>query len=458
MASAVLLPKLGNSVESSLILAWHKAVGEPVAQGELLAEIETDKATLEIESPADGLLLARFHEVGDEVEVMAPVAVIGAAGEDIDDLRPQPTTAAAPPPPTSTTARTTAPIPSPTAAAASLVRGRPASSPRARKLAAARGIALSGLNGSGPGGRIIERDVQAAPGLRRPGRQAALAGQPRLTPVARAMLREGGYSLPGRGSGPRGRIGRRDLIPAPEPDDVQRVPLRGARRVIARRMLESLQTTAQLTLHAHADARALLALRQRLKAGEFSPALQAVTINDLLHYAVARTLPAHPALNAQLAQDHILRFRQVHLGFAVDTPRGLYVPVIRDADGLGLQQLADEARRLARACRDGAIRPEELEGATFTVSNLGSYGIESFTPVLNPPQAGILGAGAIHLKAVQQNAAVAFLPHIGLSLTIDHQVLDGAPAARFLQDLAQRLARIGEAITPAELSGANETP
>ncbi len=440
MASAVLLPKLGNSVESSLILAWHKTVGDPVAQGELLAEIETDKATLEIESPADGLLLARFYEVGAEVEVMAPIGAIGAPGEDIDDLRPPSATAA-------TTPQTpqVPPAPMPTG---SPVGGRPASSPRARKLAAANGIALTGLNGSGPGGRILERDVQAA-----------LAGQPRLTPVAQAMLREGGYSLPARGSGPRGRIRRRDLIPAlAEPEDVQRVPLRGARRVTARRMLESLQTTAQLTLHAHADARALLALRQRLKAGEISPALRAVTINDLLHYAVARTLPAHPDLNARLTEDHVLRFRKVHLGFAVDTPRGLYVPVIRDADRLGLQQLADEARRLVRACRAGAIHPEELEGATFTVSNLGSYGVESFTPILNPPQAGILGAGAIHLKAVQENGVVAFLPHIGLSLTIDHQVLDGAPAARFLQDLARRLTRIEEAISATDHSEADEAP
>lgn len=448
MASAVLLPKMGNSVESSLILAWHKAVGEPVAQGELLAEIETDKATLEIESPGDGLLLARFYEVGAEVEVMAPIGAIGAPGEDVEDLRPPAATGSAPAPPTPAMTPSTPQIPPATRPAGSLVRGRPASSPRARKLAAANGIALAGLNGSGPGGRILERDVQAA-----------LAGQPRLTPVAQAMLREGGYSLPARGSGPRGRIRRRDLVPAPaEAEDVQRVPLRGARRVTARRMLESLQTTAQLTLHAHADARALLALRRRLKAGEIGPALRAVTINDLLHYAVARTLPAHAELNAQLADDHVLRFRRVHLGFAVDTPRGLYVPVIRDAERLGLRQLADEARRLARACRAGDVQPQELEGATFTVSNLGSYGVESFTPVLNPPQAGILGAGAIHLKAAQENGVVAFLPHIGLSLTIDHQVLDGAPAARFLQDLARRLARIEEAIGAADHSEADEAP
>ena len=447
MASAVLLPKLGNSVESSIILAWHKAVGDPVATGDILAEIETDKATLEVESPADGLLLARFYEAGAEVTVMAPIGAIGAAGEDVADLQLQeagPAThevasqeAQAPQSPQSSQPLQTA-------------RGRPASSPRARRLAAARGLPLDGLTGSGPGGRILERDVQAA-----------LAQGPRLTPVARAMLQQGGYSAPDRGSGPGGRLRegarRSDLIPAPEPEAVVRVPLRGARRVTARRMLESLQTTAQLTLHAPADARALLSLRERLKSGAAGADLRAVTINDLLHLAVARTLPAHPALNAQLVDDHILQHRVVHLGFAVDSPRGLYVPVIRDADRLDPQQLASEARRLAQACREGRVRSEELEGGTFTVSNLGAYGIESFTPVLNPPQAGILGVGAIHLKAVTDDGGVAFRPHISLSLTIDHQVLDGAPAARFLQDLAQVLARIDQALAADTRPGVDET-
>lgn len=439
MASAVLMPKLGNSVESSILLAWHKAVGERVVAGDLLAEIETDKATLEVESPADGLLLARFYEAGAEVEVMAPIGAIGAAGEDVEALRS---------PASLTLAQPEQPAPQQHPAQPSVTgRGRPASSPRARRLAAARALPLAELTGSGPGGRILERDVQAA-----------LARQPRLTPVARAMLQQGSYSAPQQGSGPRGRIRRSDLIPVSEPASGQRVPLRGARRVTARRMLQSLQTTAQLTLHAHADARALLALRRRLKSGALSPELRQVTINDLLHFAVARTLPAHPWLNAQLAEDHILQHRSVHLGFAVDSPRGLFVPVIRDADRLGLQQLASEAQRLARACREGAPRPEELDGATFTVSNLGAFGIENFTPILNPPQAGILGAGAIHLKAVAEGGGVAFLPHISLSLTIDHQVLDGVPAARFLQDLAQCLARIEQACADAEQPGATESP
>ena len=443
MASAVLLPKLGNSVESSIILAWRKAVGDPVAAGEVLAEIETDKATLEVESPADGLLLARFYEAGAEVAVMAPIGAIGAAGEDVANLRPH--ASATTLQPLSQQPRTAEPVTHGTAPAQT-ARGRPASSPRARKLAAARGLPLDGLTGSGPGGRILERDVQAA-----------LAQGPRLTPVARAMLDEGGYVLPQQGSGPGGRIRRSDLIPASRTPAAERVPLRGARRVTARRMLESLQTTAQLTLHAPADARALLSLRERLKSGAAGADLRAVTINDLLHLAVARTLPAHPALNAQLMDDHILQHRDVHLGFAVDSPRGLFVPVIHDADRLGLQQLASEARRLAQACREGRVRPEELEGGTFTVSNLGAYGIESFTPVLNPPQAGILGVGAIHLKAVADDGGVAFRPHISLSLTIDHQVLDGAPAARFLQDLAQVLARIDQALATTDGIGADET-
>ena len=431
MASAVLLPKLGNSVSSAILLAWRVAVGEKVATGDILAEIETDKATLEVESPADGLLLAQFHAPGAEVAVMAPIAAIGAAGEDVDALRPAaaaalPQPAAAAPPPPQQPQR-----------APALVRGRPASSPRARRLARARGLSLDGLRGSGPGGRILERDVPA--------------GQPRLTPLARAMLQQGGYSAPASGSGPRGRIRRDDLIPAPQPDAGRRVPLRGARRVTARRMLESLQTTAQLTLHAPADARALLALRRQFKSGAMGPELSAVTLNDLLQLTLARTLPAHPALNAQLvgsgAEAYILQHRHVHLGFAVDTERGLFVPVIRDADQLALRALAAEAHRLARACREGHIRPEELDGATFTLSNLGVYGIESFTPILNPPQAGILGVGAVHLKAVESEGVVAFLPHLSLSLTIDHQLLDGAPAARFLQDLAQRLARIDRSVS-----------
>jgi pyruvate dehydrogenase E2 component (dihydrolipoamide acetyltransferase) len=207
-------------------------------------------------------------------------------------------------------------------------------------------------------------------------------------------------------------------------------------------MLESLQTTAQLTMNTSADARTLLAYRQRLKTSSEALGLQKVTINDLILLAVSRILPQFPQLNALFQDDTIYQYGPVHLGLAVDTPRGLMVPVIRNAQALSLRQLAEESRRLASACLAGQITPDELSGGTFTVTNLGSLGIENFTPILNPPQVGILGVGNVNLKPIDIDDNVQFIKHIGLSLTINHQVVDGAPAARFLQALAEGLAEL----------------
>jgi pyruvate dehydrogenase E2 component (dihydrolipoamide acetyltransferase) len=214
------------------------------------------------------------------------------------------------------------------------------------------------------------------------------------------------------------------------------------RKLIAARMLESLQSTAQLTLNASADARELLAYRERLKQSQETLGLQNVTLNDLILLAVSRLLPGYPDLNALFADNAISRYQAVHLGFAVDTPRGLMVPVIRHANSLSLKQISQQARRLARACLENTISPDALSGGTFTVTNLGSLGIESFTPVLNPPQVAILGVGNINLKPVERDGQVQFISHIGLSLTINHQAVDGAPAARFLQAVCQGLAEI----------------
>jgi pyruvate dehydrogenase E2 component (dihydrolipoamide acetyltransferase) len=224
--------------------------------------------------------------------------------------------------------------------------------------------------------------------------------------------------------------------------EVQTIQVKGIRKVIAARMLNSLQTTAQLTLNASTDARALLAYRQRLKDSSEALGLQKVNINDLILFAVSRTLPHYPDLNATFSDDTISQYKNVHLGFAVDTPRGLMVPVIRRADALSLRQMAQEAKRLASACLDGTITADEMSSGTFTVTNLGSFGIESFTPVLNPPQVAILGVGNINLKPVEVEGEVQFIPHLGLSLTINHQVVDGAPAARFLQAFSQGVAQL----------------
>ena len=413
---------------------------------------------MDVPSPVAGTLLATYFKEGDDVPVMTTIAAVGAAGEDAASLAPAGATAgAALAAPVPAQPQAPVPVPPPTAAplpaAAAPVSGEEpvGISPRARHLAERKGIDAAGLAGSGPGGRVIERDVQAA-----------IAAQPKLTPVAKAMVAEGGYSVPGQGSGPRGRVTSEDLVkseapgetpaaaPAVKPaavsaaaaEDIEIIPVKGVRKVIADRMLQSLQTTAQLTLHASADARALQALRKRLKDSPEAMGLRGVTINDLVLLAVARTLPQFPGLNALFTGDAIHQHKHVQLGVAVDTPRGLMVPVVRSADTLSLRQLSTEAKRLATACLNGKVLPDELNGGTFTVTNLGAFGVEMFTPVLNPPQVAILGVCNIQPKPVEVEGEVRFVPHIGLSLTINHQVVDGAPAARFLQALGQAIAAI----------------
>jgi len=205
-------------------------------------------------------------------------------------------------------------------------------------------------------------------------------------------------------------------------------------------MLKSLQSTAQLTLNSSADASNLLSYRKWLKSSPTKLGLNKITINDLVIYAVAKMLPKYRALNAHFLGDKILEFEYVHLGIAVDSPRGLMVPVIRNAHLLSLKEISKEAKRLSNACLGGNILPDELNRGTFTVTNLGTMGIESFTPILNVPQVAILGVCSIYLKPIMKEDKVHFVPHLGLSLTIDHRAVDGAPAARFLQELITVLA------------------
>lgn len=495
MATPVLLPKQGQSVESCLIVEWKKSPGQTVQAGEVLCEVETDKAVMEIESPAAGTLLATFFAAGDLAPVQVNIAAIGEPGESVDHLRPveamQPEASS---PETSLGEETqAATLAEPTPEASSPVQEDAPDqpiliSPRARRLADQHGIHVRQLQGTGPGGRIIERDIpvpgRAAPAPRPVTRRPTVPTKPapaqpappppapvtsesaRLSPLAKAMVDEGTHTAPPQGSGPRGRVMTRDLQPVavPEPAEAASAPapmpgpasgeaiarpLRGIRKRIADRMRESLHNSAQLTLNRTADARALQALRARFKAAEPATGLNAITINDLILYAVARTLPDFPGLNARLENDTVYEYADVHLGFAVDTPRGLLVPVVRTANRISLKDLADQTTALGRSAQDGSIGPDAMADGTFTVTNLGSLGIESFTPILNPPQAAILGVGAIALKAMPREGssagdtgAVDFVPHIHLSLTIDHQVVDGAPGAHFLHALAQRVANL----------------
>jgi pyruvate dehydrogenase E2 component (dihydrolipoamide acetyltransferase) len=419
MAIPLILPKQGQSVETCAIVGWKKNVGDAVKTGDVLCEVETDKASFEIESPADGTLLAIYREAGSQVPVLETIAMIGKPGEKVE--RPAEIGAAAA---VSSSAPALRPSTASTIEAVTSLApaGRKiAASPRARAFAAASSVALVGIRGTGPGGRIIERDVKQAIADRgRNAGAAAAAARPR----------------PAAGSQPTPQ-----LAPLPS-GDVREMKVTGVRKLIADRMLASVTTTAQLTLNASADARVLQDFRARFKESPEAMGLRNVTINDMVLFAVSHALRQHPDLNAHFSGDVIRQFANVHLGFAVDTPRGLVVPTIRNAGALGLRAIAEEASRLAAACREGHISPDELAGATFTVTNLGGLGVESFTPVLNPPQVGIIGIGSIVPRATQgAGGSVSFVPHIGLSLTINHQVVDGAPAARFLQTISGLIAR-----------------
>ena len=420
MATTVIMPKQGQSVESCIIVSWKKNAGDAVKAGDILCEVETDKATFEVESPAEGTLLAIFHEQGADVPVLTPIAAIGKPGENTDALRGA---GAAPAAPASASAQPleTAPAGVRSSAPYLPADGKIKASPRARALAAAKEIALQGIRGTGPGGRILERDVAAAS----PGAAPAVG----LPPYG--STRSAG--TPSRGA---------PTSPSMATGEVREVKVAGIRKLIAERMLASLQSTAQLTMHTAADARALQTMRRKFKESPEAMGLGDVNLNDMVLYAVSRVLPQYTDLNALLVGDTLKMHASVHLGFAVDTPKGLMVPVIRNAHALSLREIAREAARLIAGCRDGGIRPEEMTGGTFTVTNLGTFGVHQFTPVLNVPQVGILGVGAIVPGPVMDAAGqTTFIPQIGLSLTINHQVVDGAPGARFLQALAADIAR-----------------
>ena len=438
MATIVVMPQLGNSVESCIIVEWMIAEGDSVAVDQTLASIETDKSTMEVPSTAEGTVLKILWEEGDEVPVKDPLIIVGEPGEDISGLVPGGDDAPVEDAPEKATA-----APEQAAPAFATERATGAVSPRARALAASAGLDTATITeGSGPHGRVIERDVAAA-----------IAAGPVLTSAARAA----GVSAT-EGTGIGGRVSVADAGRTPEaapaapvaapagadfPGASTTAPLKGVRKVVAKRMMESLTTTAQLTLNTTANAAGILALRKKVKNADEALGLNMITLNDLVCFAVSRTLPKYPVFNAHLEDGVLTQFEQVHLGFACDTPRGLLVPVIRSAQALGLKAFSHEAKRLAGGAIDGTLSPDFLSGGTFTVSNIGSFGIETFTPVINLPQTAILGVGAITPRpTVTADGTIGVEQRLNLSLTIDHQVIDGADGARFLRDLVAAIENI----------------
>lgn len=436
MATVVVMPQLGNSVESCLIVSWQVKVGDEITENAVVCEVETDKASMEVPSSAAGTVLALLWQEGDDVPVKEPLLVVGAAGED-----PQPALAEAgwkqDQPAESPAAERAEPAPVVPAALAPAADTATGVSPRARNLAQANYIDVAAISpGTGPGGRVIARDVTAALS---PGRTLAAAR-------AGAPLEQG--------SGLGGRVATADLTANPPasaevsaiadfPGATTSTALKGIRKVIAERMMHSLASSAQLTYTTTANAAGLLALRARLKASPDDLGLTKVTIGDLVGFAAVKTAARHPQHNAHLEDGVLTCFDEVHLGFACDTPRGLLVPTVRNASRLGLKEFSTLSKELAQQAIAGTINPDLLSGATFTISNLGGFGIESFTPLLNVPQTAILGVDAIVPRAVvNPDGSFGVEQRIGFSLTADHRVIDGADAARFLQDLVSFVEQI----------------
>ncbi len=394
-AQAVIMPKEGITVESCIIGEWKKNVGDAVAVGDVLFTYETDKAEFECPSTAAGTLLAKFFEDGDEVPCLVNVCAVGNPGDAYEFLKPG---AEAPAPAAEAPA---AEAPAAAAAPAAPKAELTAISPRAMAKAVANNVNPALATGTGPKGRIIERDIDK---LIASGAAAAYA--------APAAAEETAF------------------------EDVKFGPVRKA---TAKSMTKRLSTLAQLTQQYSFDASQIQAYRAMLKP--MDAPMGKISLNDMVMFAVAKTIKSCPDLNANMVEDNVIRhFSHVNLGFACDTPRGLLVPTIFHADEMSLLELSMEAKRLAAAARDGSLSPDEMTGAPFTVTNIGSFGCEAFTPVVNPPQIGILGVCNIQTKIKSaKDGMIETYPAMGLSLTFDHRALDGAPAARYMSELCKSL-------------------
>ena len=417
MAVPVIMPRQGNTVESCVINEFKKHPGDAVAVGDVLFTYETDKAAFEEEATVAGTLLANFFEEGDDVPCLWNVCVIGNPGDDFEQFRPTEDGN----PDLSAPAAEAAPAAVEAAPAAEIAEpavqmGKIRISPRAKALAEKSKADLSQVVPTGPDGRVIERDVQA---LIDAGKiVVATVAAEAAAPAAPVELG----------------------VPC---DDSYTEPMTNIRKMIAKSMVASLSTMAQLTHNISYDATEVKAARALYKAKGEAFGMDKISINDIIMYVVARTLtmPEHRALNANLVDDGktMKYFRGVHLGMAVDTDRGLMVPTIFNADKMTLKELSDTAKKLAKECKEGKINPDYLQGASFTVSNIGVYGIESFTPVVNPPQTGILGVCAMKDAFRMVNGQIEVYPSMNLSLSYDHRALDGSPASKFLKDLKTNL-------------------
>jgi pyruvate dehydrogenase E2 component (dihydrolipoamide acetyltransferase) len=437
MATKVMMEALSPTMEEGRLAKWLKNEGDAVANGDVLAEVETDKAIMELVARGDGILRKRLLAEDTTAPVGQVIGIIASADEDIAALlggapAAGPTASTAPAAAPAAPAATAATAATPAAPSAAPDAGRVKASPLARRLAADAGIALTAVPGSGPGGRVIRRDVEAA---------AASGATASPTPSSVPSAVAASTPTPAPASAPASRAAGKPaaipVTPAMAIDgDARDVALTQMRKTIARRLSESIGPVPTFYLTSEIDMSAVSALREQMAA---SGDPFKVSVNDVVMKAVAMALAKHPECNAHWLGDTIRYHARVHLGMAVATDDGLIVPVIRDADRKGLGAIGREAKELAGRARERKLKPEEYSGSTFSVSNLGMFGIDQFTAIINPPEAAILAVGASEMKPVWDGTQFVPRPKMRVTLSCDHRVIDGAVGARFLQTVRHLL-------------------
>jgi pyruvate dehydrogenase E2 component (dihydrolipoamide acetyltransferase) len=408
------MPKLSDTMEEGRIIRWLKQVGDTVETGQALAEVETDKATVEMESYTNGIVRTLIAQAGDTIRIGGLIAIIGGADEDISALLASRAPTAAPaapdaPSPAGSPVRSSAPASTLARAGASPSGRSVKASPLALRMAAEAGVDLGALSGTGPQGRIVKRDIEAAM-VQTPAQAAAASRAPmRTRSVAVLAARDGG-------------------------PEFQELELSSVRRTIAKRLVQSKGPVPHfyLTVEVAMDRvwAAYTALREQKST---------ISINDIIIKATALALRQHPELNASFAGDHIKQYSRVHIGMAVSIEDGLITPVLRDADLKPLEEISDEARTMADRARARKLQPNEYTGATFSISNLGMMGIEEFSAIINPPEAAILAVGSVRHVPIVVDGALAVGYRMKMTLSVDHRVADGASGARFLQTLTRFL-------------------
>ncbi|MBP6177841.1 MAG: 2-oxo acid dehydrogenase subunit E2 [Anaerolineales bacterium] len=402
MAETISMPKLGFDMAEGLLVRWVKQVGENINKGDVLAEIETDKATVEVESSASGVVLSHIVDQGSMVPVNAPIAIIGAAGEKVD------APAAAPKPEVKAeeksaalTQPTAAPAPSGQSSAPA-DNGPVKASPLARKVAKDNGVNLASVQGSGPGGRVVRKDVEAA-----------LAGGQTSKVESRPQPSTINYQLTVE-------------------DKV--IPTTKLRQAIGRRLVESKQTIPHFYVTHEYKMEAVMDMRKQINA--YLPDNEKVSVNDFIIKAAALTLRQFPNLNATLKGNEIIQFGHVNVSVAVTVPGGLMTVVVKDADVKSLRQISGEIKAMAGRARDGKVKPEDVDGSTFSTSNLGMYDVEEFIAIVNPPEAAILAIGSAKETPVVVNGEIKVGSRMKATISVDHRVSDGAEAAQFMQAMA----------------------